>query len=115
MNSAGNFGYCRKVVKNDIMLEFSSWGNYALKRKARYRMATSSITANFTCNDSKAANAFVRMLVQPVKVIKRDPNACHAAEFKSAAEMRAFCLKMARVARKRTAERARTTKRRVSK
>ena len=74
-------------------------------------MATSSITANFTCNDSKAANAFVRMLVQP----KRDPNACHAAEFKSAAEMRAFCLKMARVARKRTAERARTTKRRVSK
>ena len=103
------------MVKNDIMLEFSSWGNYALKRKARYRMATSSITANFTCNDSKAANAFVRMLVQPVKVIKRDPNACHAAEFKSEAEMRAFCLKMARVARKRTAERARTTKRRVSK
>ena len=78
-------------------------------------MATSSITANFTCNDSKAANAFARMLVQPVKVIKRDPNACHAAEFKSEAEMRAFCLKMARVARKRTAERARTTKRRVSK
>ena len=78
-------------------------------------MATSSITANFTCNDSKAANAFVRMLVQPVKVIKRDQNACHAAEFKSEAEMRAFCLKMARVARKRTAERARTTKRRVSK
>ena len=44
-------------------------------------MATSSITANFTFNNSKAANAFVRMLVQPVKVIKRDPNACHAAEF----------------------------------
>ena len=78
-------------------------------------MATSSITANFTCNDSKAANAFVRMLVQPVKAIKRDPKACHAVEFENDAEMRAFCLKMARVARKRTAERVRTTKRKVSK
>ena len=68
-------------------------------------MATSSITANFTCNDSKAANAFVRMLVQPVKVFKRDPNACHAAEFKSDAEMRAFVRKMNRVARRRTAAR----------
>ena len=68
-------------------------------------MATSSITANFTCKDSKAANAFVRMLVQPVKVIKRDPNACHAAEFKSDAEMWALVRKMNRVARRRTAAR----------
>ena len=97
--------YCLKPVKNAIICMFPSQGNYALKRKARYRMATSSITANFTCNDSKAANTFVRMLVQPVKVIKRDPNACHAAEFKSDAEMRAFVRKMNRVARRRTAAR----------
>lgn len=78
-------------------------------------MATSSITANFVCQDAKAANAFVRMLVQPVKVVKRDSKVCRAAEFKSDAEMRAFCLKMARVARKRTTERARTARRSVSK
>ena len=78
-------------------------------------MATSSITANFYCDDAKAANAFVRMLVQPVKVIKRDPNACHAAEFESESEMRAFCKKMARVARKRTAERSRIARRSVVK
>ena len=30
-------------------------------------MATSSITANFYCDDAKAANAFVRMLVSPVR------------------------------------------------
>ena len=30
-------------------------------------MATSSITANFYCDDAKAANAFVRMLAQPIK------------------------------------------------
>lgn len=64
MNSAGNFGYCRKVVKNDIMLEFSSWGNYALKRKARYKMATSSITANFTISDPKAARAFATAFIR---------------------------------------------------
>ena len=78
-------------------------------------MATSSTTANFHCDDAKAANAFVRMLVQPVKVIKPDPNACHAEEFKSNAEMRAFCLKMARVARKRVSARKRTSAWRVSK
>ena len=78
-------------------------------------MATSSITANFYCDDAKAANAFVRMLVQPVKVIKHDPNACHAAEFESEAEMRAFCKKMARVAHKRTAERSRIARRSVAK
>lgn len=33
-------------------------------------MATSSITANFYCNDAKAANAFVRMLAQPVRVVR---------------------------------------------
>ena len=64
MNSAGNFGYCRKVVKNDIMLEFSSWGNYALKRKVRYKMATSSITANFTISDPKAARAFATAFIR---------------------------------------------------
>lgn len=34
-------------------------------------MATSSITANFYCDDAKAANAFVRMLVQPVRTVAR--------------------------------------------
>ena len=66
-------------------------------------MATSSITANFYCDDAKAANAFVRMLMQPVKAIKRDPSACHAAEFGSDAEMRAFVRKMNRVAARRRA------------
>ena len=28
-------------------------------------MATSSITANFYCDDAKAVNAFVRILVRP--------------------------------------------------
>ena len=42
------------TIKNDIIMLFSSWGDYALKRKARYRMATSSITANFTISDPKA-------------------------------------------------------------
>ena len=34
-------------------------------------MATSSITANFYCDDAKAAKAFVRMLVQPIKTAVR--------------------------------------------
>ena len=34
-------------------------------------MATSSITANFYCDDAKAANAFVRMLAQPVRTVVR--------------------------------------------
>ncbi len=34
-------------------------------------MATSSITANFYCDDAKAANSFVRMLVQPVRTVVR--------------------------------------------
>ena len=33
------------------------------------KMATSSITANFYCDDAKAANAFVRMLAQPVRTV----------------------------------------------
>ena len=38
-------------------------------------MAISSITANIFCDDVKAANAFVRMLAQPVRTIvsKRHP------------------------------------------
>ena len=34
-------------------------------------MATSSITANFYCDDAKAANAFVRLLSQPIKFTTR--------------------------------------------
>lgn len=36
-------------------------------------MAASSITANFYCDDAKAANAFVRMLTRPIKTIGRVP------------------------------------------
>jgi hypothetical protein len=37
-------------------------------------MATSSITANFYCDEAKAANAFVRMLVRPAECVKSDSN-----------------------------------------
>ena len=78
-------------------------------------MATSSITANFYCDDAKAANAFVRMLAQPVSTIKQDPNAARAHEFASEKEERAFCLKTVAVARKALAERRRSSRRRMAK
>ena len=42
-----------------------------LNEKRGDNMATSSITANFYCDDAKAANAFVRMLAQPVRTVVR--------------------------------------------
>ena len=54
-----------------VLFSYLSLGCYALERKARYKMATSSITANFYCDDAKAANAFVRMLAQPVRTVVR--------------------------------------------
>jgi hypothetical protein len=78
-------------------------------------MATSSITANFYCNDAKAANAFVRMLAQPVKTGKRNPKAVHAHEFASGEEALAFCQKTVEVARQKLAEKRRSSRRRLAK
>ena len=44
------------LFDGEIMSLDESEGNF---------MATSSITANFYCDDAKAVNAFVRMLVRP--------------------------------------------------
>ena len=63
-------------------------------------MATSSITANFHCDDAKAANAFVRMLARPVDTAPFDPVAARARGFASEDEKRAFCLNTVEVARK---------------
>ena len=46
-------------------------------------MATSSITANFYCDDAKVANAFVRMLVRPAGCVKSDLNVVHAHKFET--------------------------------
>lgn len=78
-------------------------------------MATSSITANFYCDDAKAANAFVRMLAQPVKIVKRNPNAVRTNEFASEEDERAFCMKTVEVARKALAARRRSSGRRLAK
>ncbi len=63
-------------------------------------MATSSITANFHCDDAKAANAFVRLLVRPVGTVPFDPVAARARGFASEDEERAFCLNTVEVAQK---------------
>lgn len=78
-------------------------------------MATSSITANFYCDDAKAANAFVRMLAQPVEIVKRNPNAVRTHEFANAEDERAFCMKTVEVARKALAARRRASGRRLEK
>ena len=44
------------LFDGEIMSLDESEGNF---------MATSSITANFYCDDAKAVNAFVRILVRP--------------------------------------------------
>ena len=49
------------------------WGCYALKRKVRYKMATSSITANFYTDDPKAANAIVHALFTETSSPRRMP------------------------------------------
>ena len=50
-------------AENAIMLAFFAWGYYALERKVRYKMATSSITANFAIRDEKEAKAFISALL----------------------------------------------------
>ena len=63
-------------------------------------MATSSITANFYCDDAKAANAFVRMLVRPAGCVKSDLNVAHAHKFETEKESKAFYMKTLDVARR---------------
>ena len=53
-------------------------------------MATSSITANFYCDDAKAANAFVRMLVAPVKDSPSRRARAQLLDFETEAEKRDF-------------------------
>ena len=78
---------------------FSSWGDSAQKRKARYGMATSSITANFYTDDPKAANNIVRALFTNVKPSPLPRQKVEIVEFKTAAERIAFARKVARRAR----------------
>ena len=59
-------------------------------------MATSSITANFYCDDAKAANAFVRMLVSPVKAKEHAGDACRSHAFRSLREKTAFFSRLKR-------------------
>ena len=53
-------------------------------------MATSSITANFYCDDAKAANAFVHMLVSPVKDSPSRRARAQLLDFETEAEKRDF-------------------------
>ena len=53
-------------------------------------MATSSIMANFYCDDAKAANAFVRMLVSPVKDSPSRRARAQLLDFETEAEKRDF-------------------------
>ena len=62
-------------------------------------MATSSITANFYTDDPKAANNIVRALFTNVKPSPLPSQKVEIVEFKTAAERRAFLLKVARRAR----------------
>jgi hypothetical protein len=75
-------------------------------------MATSSITANFHCGDAKAANAFVRLLAQPVGMAPHDPDAARARGFATADQERAFCLNTVEVARQAMLARRRPSSRR---
>ena len=51
--------------KNDIILTLFDGEVMSLDESEGNFIATSSITANFYCDDAKAANAFVRILVRP--------------------------------------------------
>lgn len=62
-------------------------------------MATSSITANFHCEDAKAANAFVRLMFSPKASSSwkvPDTSDVHIRENMSANQKRAFWRKVAR-------------------
>ena len=67
-------------------------------------MATSSITANFYCDDAKAANAFVRMLVSPVKDSPSRRARAQLLDFETEAEKRDFVKRFrAKWSKRRTA------------
>lgn len=53
-------------------------------------MATSSITANFYCDNAKAANEFVRLLAMPTPVIKAPKLPFKIVTHETAAQRRAF-------------------------
>ena len=76
-----------------------SIGDYALERKARCKMATSSITANFYTDDPKAANAIVHALFTNVKPSPLPRGKVKIVRFKSDAEKRLFMEKAVRRAR----------------
>ena len=76
-------------------------------------MATSSITANFHCDDAKAANALVRLLARPVEIVSRKPETAHAQGFASAEAEQAFCAKTIEAARKASTARRSTSRRRL--
>ena len=61
-------------------------------------MATSSITANFQCNDAKAANAFVNLLlseIPPANWTAPKPRS-HSHEFKSNVDVITFVKRVVR-------------------
>ena len=77
-------------------------------------MATSSITANFYCDDAKAANAFVRMLARPVKSVSLGSDVARAHVFATESERKAFCANTVRAARQALSKARRNSQRRVA-
>ena len=77
-------------------------------------MATSSITANFYCDDAKAANAFVRMLARPVKSVSLGSDVARAHVFATESERKAFCVNTVRAARQSLSKARRNSQRRVA-
>ena len=66
-------------------------------------MATSSITANFACNDSKAANTFVELMYSPsvdASWIAPDNPNVRIAEYADKAQERDFWLRVAERAKR---------------
>ena len=77
-------------------------------------MSTSSITANFYCDDAKAANAFVRMLARPVKSVSLSSDVARAHVFATESERKAFCVNTVRAARQALSKARRNSQRRVA-
>ena len=101
--------------KNVIMLTLFDGEIISLDESKGDFMATSSITANFYCDDAKAANAFVRMLVRPAGCVKSDSNVAHAHKFETEKESKAFYMKTLATARKVLSGRSRSSCRRNAK
>ena len=101
--------------KNDIILTLFDGEIMSLDESEGNFMATSSITANFYCDDAKAANAFVRMLVRPAGCVKSDSNVAHAHKFETEKESKAFYMKTLATARKVLSGRSRSSCRRNAK